>query len=289
MLSDALREAIEQETGETVRQTRRASGGSINQAAQVELSETGPCFLKWNSRDDVDMFVKEVKGLEMLRSADTDLVIPEVLAQGVDGSGTGYLLIDYIPQQSAQSGSAEQFGAELATLHQHTADQYGLDHDNYIGRLPQSNTKHDDWIDFFVEERISPLVKMAADSGKISSSTVQQFEQLYRELPGIMPEEPPSLMHGDLWGGNFMYTTDGKASIYDPAVYYGHREMEMAFTHMFGGFSGGFYRGYNDAWPLESGFNQRKDVYNLYHLLTHTNMFGGSYARQAESTLRKYV
>lgn len=270
-------------------QTRRVSGGSINEAARLYSEQTGPCFLKWNRSDDPDMFVKEVKGLKLLASAETDLVIPGVIEQGVmDNGTTAFLLMDYIEEGSAHNDSARKFGVELARMHQKQAGQHGLDHDNYIGRLLQSNKQHDNWVDFFVNERIDYQLQIAFDRGSLPRSLKSNFENMYRELPNLMPEEPPSLLHGDLWGGNYFYDSEGNAAIFDPALYYGSREMELAFTHMFGGFSSEFYEGYESEWPLESGFNERVDLYNLYHLMTHTNMFGGHYARQVQSIVEQF-
>lgn len=135
---------------------------------------------------------------------------------------------------------------------------------------------------------MKPQLKMATDAGKLGSSTVTRFESMYKQLPDIFPDEPPSLLHGDLWGGNYFFDESGVATIYDPAVYYGHREIELAFTHLFGGFPGSFYSAYEEAYPLKSSFSKRKPLYNLYPLLVHTNLFGGSYARQVEGIVRQF-
>ena len=135
---------------------------------------------------------------------------------------------------------------------------------------------------------MEPQLQMATDSGKLGAGTVTSFNAMYKELPDIFPDEPPSLLHGDLWGGNYFFDQDGKATIYDPAVYYGHREIELAFTHLFGGFPSNFYSAYEETYPLSFGFSKRKDIYNLYPLLVHTNLFGGSYARQVESIVRQF-
>lgn len=288
MIPDALKAHIGEKLGQPVRSGRRASGGSINQAAVIELGQTGLCFLKWNISADPDMFVKEVKGLQLLNDAGTDLVIPEVIDQDTIDGNLGYLLMEYVEEGQPCTASAQDFGRKLAALHKARQDRFGLDHDNYIGKLPQSNARHESWIGFFIEERIEPQLEMAIHSGKLSPGITSSFKRMYKKLPGIFPHEPPSLLHGDLWGGNYFFDKKGKATIYDPAVYYGHREIELAFTHLFGGFSPGFYQAYNEAWPLAPGFNNRKDIYNLYPLLVHTNLFGGSYARQVESIVRQF-
>ncbi len=269
--------------------THRVSGGSINRAARLTSEKTGRCFLKWNQSDDPDMFKKEVRGLQLLASGDTELFIPEVIDHGeLDDPSTGYLLMDYIEEGSPGQNAAHHFGRELARMHRNQADQHGLDHDNYIGRLPQSNSRHDRWVDFFIEERIEYQFQIARERDALPAGLHQYFKNMYKQLPDLMPDEPPSLLHGDLWGGNYTYHTSGVAAIYDPAAYYGSREMELSFTHMFGGFPGAFYEGYESEWPLEPNFSERIELYNLYHLMTHTNMFGGHYARQVERIVRQF-
>lgn len=288
MIPDSVQRHIQQSLGQEITSSQNVSGGSINRAAKISLDDGRICFLKWNASADPNMFVVEEKGLELLKSADTDLRVPEVFATGETENGTGFLLQEFIQEGRANPNSAEEFGQSLADLHQHHEERYGLDHDNYIGRLPQSNTWHENWIDFFIEERMQPQLQMATDAGKLGSDTAAHFESMYKQLPDIFPDEPPSMLHGDLWGGNYFFNEEGIATIYDPAVYYGHREIELAFTHLFGGFSSSFYSAYNEAYPVESGFPERKDIYNLYPLLVHTNLFGGSYARQVEGIVRQF-
>jgi len=289
MIPSSLTSSVEEHLQAKVTNISRASGGSINQAGVVELADGTKCFLKWNRNAPDDMFPKEKKGLELLRSADTDIHIPEVYNIGLDTkSNSHYILIEFLQEGRASSDSAQVFGRELAKMHQNRTEQFGLDYDNYIGRLHQSNSWHTTWNEFFVEERLGPQVKMALDSGKLDSADQHNFENLYRELPTIMPDEPPVLLHGDLWGGNYFYDTEGTPAIYDPAVYYGNREIELAFTHLFGGFSRDFYSSYEDEWPLEPGFASRKDIYNLYPLLVHVNMFGGHYGSQVRSIIKRF-
>lgn len=288
MIPDPVRQQVQQKLDARIEDIRSVSGGSINRAAKLRLSDGRDCFLKWNTTAEPDMFVKEKKGLNLLASADTDLRIPEVFGTGTTTEGTGFFIQEFVREGTSQPGSPEQFGRALAVLHQHRDQQFGLDHDNYIGRLPQSNRRHGHWTDFFIEERIKPQLRMAADAGKLGSGAVARFTSLYQQLPDIFPDEPPGLLHGDLWGGNFFYDRKGRATIYDPAVYYGHREIELAFTHLFGGFSNAFYASYEETYPLEPGFPGRKDIYNLYPLLVHTNLFGGSYARRVEAIVNRF-
>ena len=288
MLPDSLRSEIADKLDYKISSVSRVSGGSINEAAKLDIEEVGPAFLKWNRTADPDMFEKEVSGLNLLRDAETGLRVPEVLLQGTVNGSTGYLLLEYIEDGRPGNRSAQDFGEQLASLHDHRGESFGLDEDNYIGRLPQSNNRHSDWINFFIDERMEPQLQMAMKSGKFGSAIIGAFNNMYRKLDEIFPKDRPSLLHGDLWGGNFFYDTEGTAVIYDPAVYYGHREIELAFTHLFGGFPSAFYEAYDKVLPLEPGFKQRKDIYNLYPLLVHTNLFGGSYARQVEGIVTQF-
>lgn len=288
MIPNSVKEQIQKATNLQITSARRVSGGSINQAAKVTLTNGQNCFLKWNTTADPRMFSVEEKGLNLLASADTAIKIPAVIATGQTDDNTGYLLQEFIEEGTPKPDSATHFGHSLAQLHQHHEEQYGLDHHNYIGRLPQSNTWHKNWEDFFIQERMKPQLKLATDSGKLGSDTIAHFEAMFKKLADIFPDEPPSLLHGDLWGGNYFFDSNGKATIFDPAVYYGHREIELAFTHLFGGFPSNFYNAYKESYPLAAGFPQRKDIYNLYPLLVHTNLFGGSYARQVEGIVRQF-
>lgn len=288
MIPDKLQSHIQQALDQAIKSDQQVSGGSINQAAKITLSDGRKCFLKWHQTADPAMFEKEEKGLNLLASAETGLRVPDVFATGQTEDNVGYLVQEFITEGRANPDSATNFGRNLALLHQHHKTQFGLDHENFIGRLPQSNNWHENWIDFFVEERMQPQLQMATDAGKLGNYTISHFESMYKQLPEILPEQAPSLLHGDLWGGNYFYDEAGNATIYDPAVYYGHREIELAFTHLFGGFSGDFYRAYKDAYPLEPEFNSRKDLYNLYPLLVHANMFGGHYAQQVKSIVKRF-
>lgn len=288
MIPDAIRQQLRKKLDTGIADIRSVSGGSINRAAKLILSDGTHCFLKWNSSADPDMFVKEKRGLKLLAAAETKLRIPSTLALGKTMDDTGYLALEYISEGRSTDHSAEDFGRQLAALHKHQAKQYGLDHDNFIGKLPQSNQQHKGWVDFFVKERMEPQLRMAADTHKLGSETIAHFKTMYTQLPDIFPEEPASLLHGDLWGGNYFYDGQGRATIFDPAVYHGHREIELAFTHLFGGFSQDFYQAYKEAYPLQPDFNNRKDIYNLYPLLVHTNLFGGSYARQVQTIVSRF-
>ncbi|MDZ7695283.1 MAG: fructosamine kinase family protein [Balneolaceae bacterium] len=210
MIPDQLISHIQEHSGQAIVSTKRASGGSINQAALIELEDAGPCFLKWNPTTDSDLFVKEVKGLDLLASAGTDLLVPEVIDQGAYDGHIGYLLLEYIEEGSAGSSSAEDFGRELAAQHKVTEERFGLNHDNYIGKLPQSNNWQENWVDFFIQQRMEPQLKMALDSGELSSSTRSLFENMYQQLPDIFPKSPP-VCYMEISGRQLLFQHPGKS------------------------------------------------------------------------------
>lgn len=176
----------------------------------------------------------------------------------------------------------------MANLHQQKSKKFGLDYANYMGQLLQTNTFSTNFSDFFIENRLKPQVKLAYNSAKFSKKNVDQIEKLYKKLPEIFPTENPCAVHGDLWSGNFMCSKNQNAILIDPAVYYGHREIDLAMTTLFGGFSTVFYNHYKEIYPLEKGFNNRKDFYNLYPLLIHLNLFGSSYLRSIENIITEF-
>ncbi|MBL4577307.1 MAG: fructosamine kinase family protein [Flavobacteriales bacterium] len=258
-------------------------GGSINRTVQLQTTE-GSFFLKFNDAQLYPrMFELEKRGLEVLRQAN-EILIPEVIECGEAGE-FAFLLLEYIDSGIQRREFWEDFGLSLARLHKCSSTTYGLDHDNYIGSLEQSNAPYKSWSEFFVAERLAPQVRMA----QLSSEIVGMFTKLYEKVDALFPEEQPALLHGDLWSGNYMTSADGAAVLIDPAVYYGHREMDIGMTKLFGGFSEGFYAAYNSAYPMEAGWETRVDICNLYPLMVHVNLFGGSYLSQVTSILRKYT
>ena len=288
MIPDSVKQNISDRLNATISSIKLLSGGDINRAAKLTTNR-GSLFVKWNNNAPADMFEKEAKGLELLRSADSEIVVPEVLVHQAPGSNNpGFLVMEYIEPAGGSVNDSYRFGEQLAKLHQTSSDRFGLDHNNYIGRLPQSNSNHSEWISFFTEERIKPQLKMALDSGKIPVSINGNSERFFAKLDEIFPSCKPSLLHGDLWSGNYFFDSPGNAVLIDPAVYFGHPEVDLAFSKMFGGFSAEFYRGYESISPLEPGFENRIPVYNLYPLLVHVNLFGSGYAMQARRFLEKF-
>ena len=179
-------------------------------------------------------------------------------------------------------------GARLAALHRCSKDFFGLDHNNYIGSLRQFNHQQTSWVNFFIEQRLNVQLKLAIDSGMMDSKWLNEFESLYAKLPAMLPEEKPSLLHGDLWGGNLITDEKGEPCLIDPAVYFGSREADLAMTKLFGGFDDEFYTSYQHTFPLQPGYDKRFDIYNLYPLLVHVNLFGGSYKSAVANILKAF-
>jgi len=286
MLTSNIKTLLEEILNSPIVSTAPVSGGSINEAYRI-TTDQADYFLKLNRSAPDDFFEKEAEGLKLLDSADSTLRIPEVIAsEGPTDNRPGFLLMEFIAE--GRNGDSFAFGAELAKLHQTDAETFGLDSDNYIGSLPQSNNRHNAWSTFFTEERINPQLKMAIDSGKMDSDILKNWDRLSRKLDDLLPPCKPSLVHGDLWSGNYLFDESGNGVLIDPAVYYGHPEMDLAFSKMFGGFSSDFYSGYESITKLEPGFNGRKEIYNLYPLLVHVNLFGGHYTSQAVRFLKQF-
>jgi len=261
-------------------------GGSINDTYKVNSNE-GTFFVKKNSASLYpQMFEKEALGLKILNNAKT-IELPEVIAYGESGNDS-FLILKFINSRSKSDSFWDDFGRQLASLHKNSDKHFGLNHDNYIGSLHQSNYKHDKWSDFFREERLEKQVRLSRNNGAIDAGTVTAFDRFYARLENIFPSEPPALLHGDLWGGNFMVSEKGNPVIIDPAVYYGHREMDLGMSKLFGGFDQQFYNSYNTHYPLENGWKERLDYCNLYPLLVHVNLFGGGYLQSVKTILRKF-
>ena len=262
-------------------------GGSINQVYKVILPDQ-TLVMKVNQNDRYPgMFLAEAKGLQLLRQPDAPCV-PEVIAQSVIGNYQ-FLLLEYLDKAPRRKDYPERFGCSLAALHRNTHAYFGLDHDNRMGALEQFNHQHTDGVTFFIQQRLMPQVKLALERKKIAAVHVHQFERLYIQLPQILPAEPPSLIHGDLWAGNVIEGPDGDACLIDPAVAYSHREADLAMTMLFGRFDDKFYDAYHSAFPLTQGWQERMDLWNLYPLLVHVNLFGDSYLTETVQILRKYL
>lgn len=243
-------------------------------------------FLKWNNNAS-DLFYKESLGLRLL--GDFRIIgVPEVISRGKTKM-YDFLCIEYVEKGLSSAKYWRNMGEQLASLHLVSQNRFGLYFDNHIGKLHQCNAESSSWSDFFVQNRLMPQVKMADNSGFLDKDVLNAFERLYQKVHNLFPEEPPALMHGDLWSGNVMAGPYDKPYIFDPAVYYGHREAELAFTAMFGSFGDEFYRAYQERYPLAPGFESRTELYNLYPLLVHVNLFGLSYLSPIKQTLRRFA
>ncbi|MCR5099674.1 MAG: fructosamine kinase family protein [Lachnospiraceae bacterium] len=285
----AIKELFGQEV--YVRQKRPISGGDINEAYCLSLSDGNDIFMKSNRRENRDFFRAEAEGLRAIKSTGA-IATPEMFAEGEEGS-ISYLLLSFARTGSRSPHMSENFGHNLAAMHK--ADTagfvkggaYGFSNDNYIGAGYQKNTPKDSFVEFFAVCRLEAQIKRAEswfDREEISRM-LMFTGHLDRYL--IEPEKP-ALLHGDLWGGNYIVGPDGEAWLIDPAAYVGHPEADIAMTELFGGFSREFYRAYLEANPMEPGYEDRRDIYNLYHLLNHLNLFGGSYLSAVKGILRRY-
>ena len=266
--------------------SRPLGGGSINEVYCLRTT-TGNFCLKYNRSDAFPkMFETEAMGLKLLSSAGA-IRVPEFIFHECLPDYS-FILLEYIKEAPKVKRFYQDFGSSLARLHRTNGELYGLDYNNYMGSLLQINCYHSGWVDFFVEERLDKQVRLAVQKGLLEVSVQKLFEKLYLRLDEILPEEPPSLVHGDLWSGNFIVSEEGRACLIDPAVYYGNREVDLAMSTLFGGFAPEFYTSYNEEYPLTKGWTDRLDLYNLYPLLIHLNLFGTSYMQSILSILRRF-
>jgi fructosamine-3-kinase len=261
-------------------------GGDINKTYCL-FTSTGKYFLKVNDEDKYPgMFAGEANGLDLLRKY-CELKIPQVIKAGVNNKQQ-YLLMEWLEMGAAKKDMWEDFGTRLAMMHHQPQKYFGLNEDNYIGSLRQINDPHNEWDSFYTECRIMPLVKKLFDAGNFSPTDIKDAEFFCSSLKNIFPLEPSSLLHGDLWAGNYLISSSGFAAIFDPAVYFGHREMDIGMTRLFGGFDQRFYNAYNEAYPLEKGWEKRLPVTQVYPLLVHAVLFGGHYIGSAKSVFKTF-
>lgn len=260
-------------------------GGDIN-SAHVLTTAQGKYFLKTNKHAAGDMFEKEFNGLTLLKHADC-ITVPEPILYGEAG-GLFFIVMEYINKGFPAADFWTSFANGLASLHKLTQPKFGLHENNYIGSLPQQNDYIDSWAEFYKMQRIMPLMQKVFDEHKCGREDMLLAERLCSKLDTLFPEEAPALLHGDLWSGNFTVNQKGLPAIYDPAIYYGHREMDLGMTLLFGGFDQKLYLHYNEIFPLEKGWRQRVDLCQLYPLLVHVVLFGGHYWHSAMNIIKKY-
>ncbi len=265
---------------------RPASGGSINRAAYVSGGGVS-VFVKWNNAERYPgMFEAEAKGLSLLEDPGCALV-PEVYECSGAG-GISWLAMEMVEYGTSDNESIHFFGLMLANLHRNIASKFGLDHDNYMGSLLQSNKQHESFPEFFIEERLLPQLKIALRKGSLTGRDEEAFGKLFNKLHSIIPKDFPSLVHGDFWCGNYISGTDFRTWLIDPAVSYNHRETDLAMSKMFGGFPKRFYESYLYYSPIAPGWEQRVEIFQLYPLLIHVNLFGGGYTRSVKSIIKRY-
>ena len=297
--ANSLDEAINTLFGDNLRivSKRPVHGGDINESYCLSLSDGSALFMKCNALNNLSFFEAEAIGLEALRKADV-IGVPKALAIGTDKKqGMSFLLMEYLESGAKLTRYWEIFGRELAALHRadcaefaeaNQGRSYGFMQDNYIGASPQTNTPKENWITFFRECRLIPQFRMA--ERYFDSKMRKQCTKLLDHLDSYLTEpEFPSLIHGDLWSGNAICGPNGKAWILDPAVYVGHYEAELAMTELFGGNPDSFYGAYNEIIPIDSEYRDRRDLYNLYHMLNHLNLFGVTYLGSVQRILNRYT
>lgn len=287
-LPPEFQERIEDGLGRRIHSITLLGGGCIANASRLE-TDAGPLFMKWSEDDPARTFEAEADGLQALRAAGADLIVPEVyLVEAALDGRTGFLITEFIRTGKTDVRFWERSGRGLAELHRHVGEAYGFHTDNYIGRLPQVNDVRETWPEFFRACRLEPQRQMARERGRWPSEWNPQFDRLLDRLDEWLPRRPDaSVLHGDLWSGNFLAAAEGTGALIDPASYYGHRETDLAMARLFGGFSERFFAAYDEAWPEESGAAERQQIYQLYHLINHLNHFGGSYARDVAQILRR--
>ncbi len=271
--------------------SRRASGsgGCINSTYQLCLKSGKFYFLKENSQAPANMFRQEALGLLALAEK-FPLNVPQPLALGKEGT-RDFIIMEFVQDSPKGKYFWEEFGRALAELHKAKGSElFGFLNDNYIGSTRQINDESDCWTDFFCEKRLMFQVELAASRRLVDSYITKGVEKICGGITRILPEpESPSLLHGDLWSGNYMSDEEGRAVLIDPAAYFGHREADLAMTELFSRFDSRFYCSYNEVFPLDKGYSDRRDLYNLYHMLNHLNLFGSSYAGSVRSIISDYL
>ncbi len=273
-----------------VQSTTPTGGGCINQTSILQLSNGERVFLKQNTPPPKDFFATEARGLQLLARTVEGPRVPRPLALQ-NSSTPSFLILEYIEESASRPDFPVKFAHTLAQLHKVSHENFGLDHDNYIGSTPQKNTYETNGLHFFRDQRLRYQQELARKSGKLPLSTDKNLSQLCDRLENYLDVagEKPALLHGDLWSGNYFSDQNQVPCIFDPAVYFGLREADLAMTELFGRLPQNFYDAYHEAFPLNPGYAERKDLYNLYHLLNHLNLFGGSYLNSVDQIIQLYI
>lgn len=263
-------------------------GGSINDTYKITVSSGQRFFIKINSAERFPLlFEKEKNGLNFI--ADKRIIRTPAVIDCSIFDNNQILVLEWIEQELKSPSFWKNFGKQLASLHKISNDYFGFTEHNYMGALPQDNTHTTNWVDFFIHHRLQPQVHLAENKGLLNTKQIHQFQQLYDKLNDIFNKEDPSLLHGDLWSGNFMCDERFQPVLIDPAVYFGHRSMDLAMTTLFGGFDKSFYETYHYYFPFPENYREQWDVCNLYPLLVHLNLFGSGYLHDITTTLKKFT
>jgi fructosamine-3-kinase len=286
-LPDDIRFAIRDALHAEPTDIQAVGGGMINQSARVEVNGAH-YFVKWKANAPPSFFEVEARGLRLLRATGA-LRVPQVI---VYGESPAYLILEWIESAARvdERKFTVGFGQALAALHRVTGAAFGLDHDNFIGGQPQRNTPGTSWPQFYRDQRIAAQMELARSLGRLPPQREALLNGVIDRMESILDGSgnPPSLIHGDLWSGNYFVGQDGAPVVVDPAVYYGDREVEMAFTQLFGGFPAGFIEAYHDAYPLDTGYEYRRPLLQLYPMLVHLNHFGEAYGSGVDAICRRY-
>ena len=282
-----LQAFLSQKLQTPVLKIQTVGGGCINQTYKI-ITANKEFFCKVNSASKFPhLFEKEKNGLELIQKHGV-IKTPAIVDYAIMGSEQ-ILILEWIEEGNSNTRFWKIFGQQLASLHQISSDQFGLDEDNFMGSVPQINKKQKSWIVFFIDNRLQPLIKLCNNKGLLTSQHRQQFEILYERLPQVFNNEKPALLHGDLWSGNYMCSKEGMPLLIDPAAYFGHRSGDLAMTTLFGGFDKGFYEAYHYHFPFPDNYKEQWDICNLYPLLVHLFLFGKSYLLQIEQTLDRFA
>ncbi len=289
ILNQKIKDRIENELNISIVSANSLSGGSISNAYKLNTADGKVYLLKINDTQSGDMFIKEADGLSELKKANA-IKVPEVLM-----TETNFILLEFINSFLKSNSFFKDFGIKFSELHKYNSKTFGFYEDNYIGANIQLNIpakdEETDWIKFYFNKRILYQFKLAEKNGYATEELRNGISKLENKIESILSGslEPPSLLHGDLWSGNYMVDQDGNACLIDPAVYYGHREADLGMTKLFGGFGSDFYNYYNENFPLPDGYSYRENIYKLYHVLNHLNLFGRGYYSQAVSLIYYYL
>ena len=283
MIPEAVTRWLDQHGYGEVTGEQPVAGGCINNGARLQTKSGTSFFLKMNAGAPEDMFAREAEGLAELEKANGPR-LPEPLLWDAE-----FILLEDLRPAPRAAGYWETLGRQLAVLHQNTNPKFGFAHDNYLGSTPQPNSWTEDGYEFFAEQRLGYQTRLARDNDLLSRSEAAEISKLVDRLPQLVPSQPASLIHGDLWSGNAISDERGQPAIIDPAAHYGWAEAELGMTALFGGFPAAFYRAYTQTRSLDVGWKERLPVYNLYHLLNHLNLFGASYHGQVVQIVRDFA